>query len=113
MTMGLLDSILGSVLGSGQNHDSRQAALINAVLQMIANKSGGMGGLAGLVRSLTQAGLGHVAGSWVGTGQNLPVSAEQLQIALGGAGGGGMLAQLDQADGMYSNDTSWQQANIL
>jgi uncharacterized protein YidB (DUF937 family) len=111
--MGLLDSLLGSVLGSGQNQNSGQAALINAVLQMIANKGGGSGGLAGLVQALTQAGLGNVADSWVGTGQNLPVSAEQLQVALGGAGGGGLLAQLAQAAGMSRNETAAQLSNIL
>ncbi len=116
--MGLLDSILGSVMGGGaaQGQSSGQAALINAVMQMIANKSGGAGvagGLAGLVKSLTQGGLGNVASSWVGTGQNLPVSPDQLQSALGGGNGGGLLAQLAQQAGLSHGETATQLSHIL
>ncbi len=112
--MGLLDSILGAVMGgSGQNQNSGQAALINAVVQLIANRGGGAGGLAGLVQSLTQGGLGNVASSWVGTGQNLPVSAGQLQSALGGSGGGGLLAQLAQQAGLSHGETADQLSQIL
>lgn len=136
--MGLLDSILGSVLGGGQSQNTGQAALINAVIQMIANKggsgggglgsvlgsalgggggggggaAGGLGGLGGLIGALTQGGLGNVASSWVGTGQNLPVSAEQLQAALGG-GGGGLLAQLAQQAGMSHGEAASNLSQIL
>ena len=109
--MGLLDSILGSVLGGGQGQQSGQAALINAVIQMLANKSGGAGGLAGLVSALTQGGLGEVAKSWVGTGQNLSVSADQLQDALGG--GGGLLAQLAQQAGLSHGDAASHLSQLL
>ncbi len=119
--MGLLDSILGSVLGGGaaQGQGSGQAALINAVIQMVANKGAGDGGAGGglgaLVGALTQGGLGNVASSWVGTGQNLPVSAEQLQSALGSGsgGGGGLLAQLAQQAGLSHGDTASGLSQIL
>lgn len=119
--MGLLDSILGSVLGGGaaQGQGSGQAALINAVIQMVANKGAGGGGAGGglgaLVGALTQGGLGNVASSWVGTGQNLPVSTEQLQSALGGGGGGagGLLAQLAQQAGMSNGDAASGLSQIL
>ena len=117
--MGLLDSILGSVLGGGaaQGQGSGQAALINAVIQMVANKGAGGGGAGGglgaLVGGLTQGGLGNVASSWVGTGQNLPVSAEQLQSALGSGGGGGLLAQLAQQAGLSHGDTASGLSQIL
>ena len=121
--MGLLDSILGSVWGGGaQGQSSGQAALINAVIQMVANKAGGAvggagasgaaGGLGGLIGALTQGGLGNVASSWVGTGQNLPVSADQLQSALGG-GGDGLLAQLAQQAGMSHGDAASGLSQIL
>ena len=117
--MGLLDSILGSVLGGGaaQGQGSGQAALINAVIQMVANKGAGGGGAGGglgaLVGALTQGGLGNVASSWVGTGQNLPVSAEQLQSVLGSGGGGGLLAQLAQQAGLSHGDTASGLSQIL
>jgi uncharacterized protein YidB (DUF937 family) len=115
-SMGLLDSILGAVMGgNAQNQNSGQAALINAVIQMIANKnadSGAAGGLGGLIGALTQGGLGNAASSWVSTGQNLPVSAEQLQNALGGSGGG-LLAQLAQQAGLSNGETADQLSQIL
>ncbi len=130
--MGLLDSILGSVLGGGggQNQNSGQAALINAVIQMVANKGAGGGGLGGLVGSLaggagaqggglggligalTQGGLGQAANSWVGTGQNQPVSPDQITQALGGSGGG-ILAQLAQAAGMSHGEAADGLSQIL
>lgn len=107
--MGLLDSVLGAVMGGSQGQGGAQAALVNAVIQMISNKAGGAGGLGGLVGALTQGGLGDIAKSWVGTGQNLPVSPEQLQSALGG----GLLAQLAQQAGMSQGDASSQLSQIL
>ena len=62
---------------------------------------------------MTQGGLGNVACSWVGTGQNLPVSAEQLQSALGSGGGGGLLAQLAQQAGLSHGDTASGLSQIL
>ena len=122
--MGLLDSLLGSVLGGGGAQSSGQAALINAVVQMVLNKGGSAGagsGLGGLIGALTQGGLGQVASSWVGTGQNQPVSADQITQALGnnssgasGAGGvGSILAQLAQQAGMSHGDAASSLSQIL
>ena len=45
---------------------------------------GGMGGgLGGLVSQFENAGLGHIAQSWVGNGPNHPVSPDQLQNVFG------------------------------
>jgi uncharacterized protein YidB (DUF937 family) len=40
-------------------------------------------GLGGLVSQFEQAGLGHIAQSWVGNGPNQPVSPPQLQRVFG------------------------------
>src|SRR5215468_6872396 len=46
--------------------------------------SGGLlGGLGGLLDKLQKGGLGDVANSWVGSGQNQPVSPNKLGSALG------------------------------
>lgn len=130
--MGLLDSILGSVLGGGQTQNSGQAALINAVIQMLANRGGGglgsalgggsnmgggglggLAGLGGLIGALTQGGLGNVANSWVSRGQNLPISPDQITQILGGGGGGGLLAQLAQQAGMSQGDAASGLSQIL
>jgi uncharacterized protein YidB (DUF937 family) len=45
--------------------------------------SGGQGGLSAIVAKLEQAGLGEQVKSWIGNGQNLPISADQLRQVLG------------------------------
>jgi uncharacterized protein YidB (DUF937 family) len=46
-------------------------------------QGGGTGGLGGLLSRFQQAGLGHVADSWVGNGPNQPISPDQLHDVLG------------------------------
>jgi uncharacterized protein YidB (DUF937 family) len=80
--MGILDGILGAVTGkSGTGGGGTEQLLMNAVIGMISNKQSG--GLGGLVDMLSKGGLGDVVSSWVGTGQNLPVSADQITKVLG------------------------------
>jgi hypothetical protein len=78
--MGILDSLenspeLKSMLGQ------LGAAVIPAVLGEVMG-NGGQGGLSAIVAKLEQAGLGDQVKSWIGTGQNLPITAEQLQQVL-------------------------------
>src|SRR5258707_4071383 len=65
------------------------ASLVREAVAVLAD--GGADGLAGLVQRFERQGLGQVIGSWLGPGQNLPISGPQLQAALGGqrAGAGG------------------------
>ncbi|GEJ59477.1 YidB family protein [Anaeromyxobacter diazotrophicus] len=74
--MGILDGLRSSLLGGAAGQ--AQSPLAASVLGML-----GGGGLGSLVGELRQGGLGKIVESWIGTGQNLPVSAEQLQQALG------------------------------
>ena len=71
--------------------------------------AGGLGGLGGLVSKMSQAGLGDVVGSWVGTGQNLPVQPDQLGAALGQDTISSMAGQL----GMNNNDLLGQLSQML
>jgi uncharacterized protein YidB (DUF937 family) len=74
--MALLDDVLSQVAGGGQN-----AGLARAAMEMLGSK--GAGGLAGLTQLFGQKGLADVAASWISTGANLPISADQLQGVLG------------------------------
>jgi uncharacterized protein YidB (DUF937 family) len=75
--MGILDSLENSgILGQ------LGAAVLPAVLGEVMG-SGGQGGLNAIIAKLQQGGLGDIAKSWVGTGQNLPISADQLKQVLG------------------------------
>ena len=59
-----------------------EAAVVPAVLGEVLGK-GGQGGLSAIVAKLQQAGLGDQVKSWIGNGQNLPITAEQLQTGAG------------------------------
>ncbi len=93
--MGLLDSVIGSVLGNAMGGQSSpmggilgsllgggQMGGANAGMGGLGNL-GGAGGLGGLLSQFENAGLGHVAQSWVGNGPNQPVSPQQLQNVFG------------------------------
>src|SRR5580693_2901718 len=55
-----------------------------ALLHLALESRGGLlGGLGGLLDKLQKGGLGDVANSWVGSGQNQPVTPKQLGPALG------------------------------
>ncbi len=86
--MSLLDQALGALAG-GQSGDNN--ALLQSVLQLVDNPQNG--GLEGIIQSFQQGGLGEIVNSWVSTGQNLPISAEQIQSVLGGASLSGLAAQ--------------------
>ena len=74
--MGILDN-LSNAVGGG---DSSSSSLTGHVLDMIKNHPGG---IAGLVQSFQSNGLGSIVSSWIGTGQNLPVTGDQVESALG------------------------------
>ncbi|MFI5447766.1 YidB family protein [Polaromonas sp. UC242_47] len=67
------------------------------------------GGLGGLLQKFQQAGLGDVAGSWVGSGQNQPISGEQLSQVLGPDTMSGLAEKLGVAPG----EAAGQLSNIL
>ncbi|MDD3380809.1 MAG: YidB family protein [Rugosibacter sp.] len=102
--MGLFDQIVGAV--SGQQGESG-GSLLGSVLQMVTNPQNG--GLSGLLQTLQQGGLAEAAKSWVSTGQNLPVSAEQIQSALGNDTVKNLAAQL----GLNTEQMSGHLAELL
>ena len=91
--------------GGGQGG---QAALLQLVLGMLANNGQG-GGLGGLMERFQSAGLGEQMNSWVGTGQNLPVSPEQL----GSVFGQDQMAQMAEKMGLSTGDLGAQLSQLL
>jgi uncharacterized protein YidB (DUF937 family) len=77
--MGLLDEVLASAGDTGAPQ-GQNATAIGAIMHYFSNPQ--VGGIAGLQNMFQQGGLGHILSSWVGSGQNLPVSADQLQNVL-------------------------------
>ena len=114
--MGMLDGLLGSLMGGNSGGGSNP--LLQIAMQMLANKGGGgtgggamdaMGGLGGIVSAFQKGGLGHLADSWVGSGDNLPVSGDQLTQVLGSDKIGQIASQL----GMSQGDAAGGLAKIL
>ena len=88
--MGLLDQVLGGLMGGGGSGSPLGGVLSGLLggsaqqgLGMGAQTAIGGGGIGGLVSMFEQAGLGHIAQSWVGNGPNQPVSSQQLQSVFG------------------------------
>ena len=106
--MGLLDMAMGMLGGDQQPSGDPKAQLLQAAIQMLSSNQNG--GLQGLMDTLQNAGLGDALASWIGTGQNLPVSGDQMQQALGD---GGQLQQLAQATGLTPADTASHLSEIL
>ena len=79
--MGLLDGIVDKAAGLLGGEKGEPSGLMGGVMEMLAGKESG--GMAGLVQSFQEKGLGGIISSWIGKGENLPISAEQLQQVLG------------------------------
>ena len=77
---------LGALLASGVLFRGGAGQTASAGSQPATDTSdagGVLGGLGGLLNKLQQGGLGNQTNSWVGSGQNQPVSPGQLSQALG------------------------------
>jgi uncharacterized protein YidB (DUF937 family) len=107
--MGLLDSVLGAVANLQQGQAAPggpQGALLTAIVGMLASRGTGPGGLGDLVGKFTQAGMGDVIGSWIGHGQNAPISGDQLGQVLGADTIGALAAQLGLSHGEAASQLS-------
>jgi len=121
MTMGLLDSILQGALAQGKAPGQVQGSpggtqggsvLLQLALQLLAGGAGtrgASGGLMELIQQFQQAGLGQHMNSWIGTGQNLPISPEQLTQVFGR----GPLEQMAASTGMDVDQVSSGLSDLL
>ena len=120
--MGLLDTVIGALANSqagvqppaaGATQGTPGSVLLSTVLAMLANgqqaQGAGVGGLGGLIGRFTRGGLGDVIGSWIGRGQNAPISGDQLSNVLGADTIGQIAAQL----GLSHGETAGQLSQML
>lgn len=105
--MGLFDTIVGAIQGQAGGANGAQGDLLGSVMGMLNDPK--VGGLSGLVEKFTQGGLGEQVASWVSTGKNLPVSAEQIQSALSSTG----LHDIAAKFGINTTDMAAQLSNLL
>ena len=94
--MGLFDGILGGVVGA------EMATVVNGLIEK-------HGGIQGIVSQLEEQGLGGTVRSWVGTGANQPITADQIHQALGSD----TVKQLAAKVGMTPEDLAAKLSQIL
>ena len=94
----------GSMLSSSSN------PLASCVVQMINTQPGG---LSGLIQRFREKGLGDLVSSWVGTGQNLPVSTDQLQHALGSEQVKELAAKAGISPELCSSHSGWTDSRVF
>ena len=76
--MGLFDSILGAA--SGKTDATGEANPLIGIVGGLLAQSGGLQGLAG---RFAQSGHGSAFQSWIGMGENQPISSNQIHSVLG------------------------------
>jgi uncharacterized protein YidB (DUF937 family) len=78
--MGIFDEIVKGV-GSKILGGAGPGGLIEQVFGLVSNPQ--TGGLSGLIEQFNDKGLGGTISSWISTGENQPVSGEQIEQAIG------------------------------
>jgi uncharacterized protein YidB (DUF937 family) len=94
--MGLLDGLLGGTLGAG----------IVTVLNSYVEKHGG---LQGVVSQFEQQGMGDTIKSWIGNGENQPISPGQVHQVIGAD----TLRELAAKVGMTPEDLAAKLSTLL
>ncbi len=94
--MGLLDGVLGGVVGA------EMASVVGGLIER-------HGGVQGIIAQMQQQGLGATVQSWIGTGANLPISAGQVHAAFGADTMQALAAKL----GLHPQDLAQKLAQAL
>jgi uncharacterized protein YidB (DUF937 family) len=103
---------LGALLASGvlfRGGGTGQPATAGSQLTSNEGAGGLLGGLGGLLEKFQQGGLGNVTNSWIGSGQNQPVSPNQVGSALGP----NIIKTLAQRSGLSEDELTKQLSQVL
>jgi uncharacterized protein YidB (DUF937 family) len=94
--MGMFDGLLGGIVGAGM------VSVVNNIIEK-------HGGVQGVVSEFERNGLGATVKSWVGTGPNQPISADDVHRTLGPD----LLQQLSQKSGLSVQDLTQRLSQVL
>jgi uncharacterized protein YidB (DUF937 family) len=94
--MGLLDGLIGGVVGAGM------ATVVSQILEK-------HGGLQGVVNEFERNGFGSTVQSWVGTGPNQAISSDGVNRVLGGD----LLQQLAAKSGLSVQELTQKLSQVL
>jgi uncharacterized protein YidB (DUF937 family) len=78
--MGLLDNVMGKLGGQKGEGEGGQGG--EGSLQALTKMLSANGGVQGLMAKMSSSGMGQQVHSWIGTGENKPVSGAQVSQAL-------------------------------
>lgn len=76
----IIGSVLSNVLGGSANGGAQSGSVITDVLGSLLKNQGGM---EGIFNQLQKGGLDDLLNSWIGTGQNKPMNADQVNDVFG------------------------------
>lgn len=109
--MGLLDALLSGMTNPAAGSTQQGTSpLLQIALQLLAGQGQGQsGGLSALINEFQRAGFGQQMDSWVSTGQNLPISPEQLMQVFGQ----GRMQQMAADSGMDVGQLSGGLSDLL
>lgn len=94
--MGMLDGLLGGIVGAGM------VSVVNGIIEK-------HGGLQGVVGEFERNGLGETVRSWVGSGPNQTISPDEVHRALGPD----LLQQLSEKSGLSVQDLAQRLSQVL
>jgi uncharacterized protein YidB (DUF937 family) len=107
--MSLLDTVLGAVKSQIGNNAAPgvEHGMLESIIGMISDPQSG--GLSGLIEKISAGGLGEQVASWISTGKNLPISAEQINSVLGSS----FIQDLAAKLGINTNDVANSLSSLL
>ncbi len=104
--MGFLDEVTsglaGKLFGGGDKNK-----LLESIMGLVNNPQSG--GLSGLAQLFKDKGLGDAMSSWISTGENQPVSADQIKNVLGAD----QIQQISKTAGVSQEEASKGLAGLL
>ena len=98
--MGFFDEVAGGLLKNVFSGQDAQGGMLESIMAIL--KSSESGGAEGLLSTFNEKRLGEVMSSWIGTGENLPISSEQIQQVLGSD----QVQQIAEKLGVSADDAS-------
>jgi uncharacterized protein YidB (DUF937 family) len=104
--MGFMDDLKKMVVGQ-QGEVGGQSSMLDNLLEMLNDQKSG--GITGLIQKFHEKGLGDLMSSWISTGKNLPMSADQIKDILGSD----KIKELASKLNLGEHDTSKSLADLL
>ncbi len=106
--MAIFDSFKGQISDAlSKFGNNGNAGMMETVAGLINNPE--TGGIQGLIDNFKTKGLGDSVTSWIGTGQNLPISGDQIRTVLGS----GKVQAIAQKLGLSESDAANHLASLM